>query len=56
MAYEKQIKCINCGKSIPPMPEDASPEELLCDLCNEQREKVQDMMQGQTFLEEGTAM
>jgi len=35
MAYENQIKCNRCGKSILPMPEDASPEELLCDGCYE---------------------
>lgn len=38
MAYDKQIKCIKCGKSIPEMPEDASDEELLCDLCYEEQE------------------
>lgn len=33
MAYENQIKCTSCGKSIPPQPEDATTDELLCDLC-----------------------
>ena len=34
MAYDSQTKCIRCGKSIPPVSEGASPEELpLCDLC-----------------------
>jgi hypothetical protein len=28
-----KIKCIECSKSIPDVPEDASYEELLCDQC-----------------------
>lgn len=33
MAYEKQIKCLGCGISIPDAPEDADDSELLCDSC-----------------------
>lgn len=33
MAYENQIKCTNCGIPIPPMPEDATIDELMCDFC-----------------------
>lgn len=36
MAYENQIKCILCGKSIPQMPEDANNDELICDGCYEE--------------------
>lgn len=42
MAYENQIKCIKCGKSIPPQPEDASYEELLCDACHKEWEMESD--------------
>jgi hypothetical protein len=45
MAYENQIKCIRCGKSIPPMPEDASSWELLCDLCFEEVEDEMENVQ-----------
>lgn len=40
MAYENQTKCIGCGMSIPPMPEDASSWELLCNLCYEEAERI----------------
>jgi len=33
MSYEKQIKCEDCGISIPDVPEDADKEALLCDKC-----------------------
>ena len=43
MAYENQDKCIQCGKSIPKMPEDATPEEKLCDECYEKMEKHEEL-------------
>lgn len=33
MAYQDQEHCTSCGKPIPKQPEDASPDELLCDAC-----------------------
>jgi hypothetical protein len=27
------MKCINCSRNIPEMPEDAARDELLCDMC-----------------------
>lgn len=39
MAYENQIKCKSCSISIPPMPEDATVEELLCDTCLKELEE-----------------
>ena len=42
MAYDAQIRCIHCGKAIPEMPEDATFEELLCDLCySEYEERIE---------------
>jgi hypothetical protein len=38
MAYENQIKCKRCGKSIPDVHEDADKSALLCDLCYEEEE------------------
>ena len=38
MAYQNQIKCIECGKSIPPMPEETTYGELLCDSCYDEYE------------------
>ena len=29
------IKCPNCGISVPDVPEDAGPEEMLCNNCFE---------------------
>jgi len=34
----EKIKCIECGKSIPDVPEDACYEELLCNECYERLE------------------
>lgn len=39
MAYENQIKCIGCGKSIPDVPEGSPAEALLCISCYEEAEK-----------------
>ncbi len=36
-----KMKCIKCGMTIPEMPEDATAEELLCNLCYEQWEEKQ---------------
>lgn len=33
MAYKDQIKCADCGISIPNVYEGAEPEALLCDTC-----------------------
>jgi len=38
MAYVNQIKCSDCGISIPFMPEDATEDELLCDACLDKQE------------------
>jgi hypothetical protein len=52
------MKCIECGITIPEVPEDASYEEMLCDTCyqyflrrigetaNEQFEKYGDFFSG----------
>ena len=40
MAYKNQIKCLECGISIPPVPEDATTEEMLCDICYEETENA----------------
>ena len=32
------MKCIDCGMTIPEMPEDATREEMLCDKCYEEEE------------------
>lgn len=45
MAYPNQIKCINCGKSIPPMPEDATEDELMCDECLAKEEQEQSIQE-----------
>lgn len=39
MAYDNQDKCLECGKPILPMPEDADYEELICDFCYDETEK-----------------
>lgn len=41
MAYANQTKCTACSRSIPPMPEDACCEELLCDDCYAQWEHAE---------------
>jgi hypothetical protein len=33
MAYPDQEHCERCGKPIPQQPEDACPEEMLCEDC-----------------------
>jgi hypothetical protein len=38
MAYPNQDKCIECSKSTPKLPEDASEDERVCDECNEKSE------------------
>jgi len=39
MAYQDQIKCWICGIPIPPQPEDATLDMLLCDTCYEEWER-----------------
>lgn len=36
---ESRDHCIKCGVSTPPMPEDASDEEMICDECYEKEEE-----------------
>ena len=43
MAYENQIKCERCGKSIPDVHEDADKSALLCDLCYEEMNEADDL-------------
>ena len=38
MSCESKIKCIECGISIPDVPENASDDELLCNGCYEKKE------------------
>jgi len=40
MAYKNQEKCPSCGISVTAMPEDASYEEMLCNLCYEKQEHI----------------
>ena len=41
MAYDKQIKCPNCGVSVPDVPEDADKEAMLCNACYDTSETKQ---------------
>jgi hypothetical protein len=36
---QKEMKCIKCGISIPELPEGATYEEMLCDLCYQIKEE-----------------
>jgi NMD protein affecting ribosome stability and mRNA decay len=37
------MKCPRCGIKVPEMPEDATEEEMLCNLCYEKNEKEESM-------------